>query len=70
VNWNDVKDVDDDEPGVDVDGESDRLLGKIYGAVSRVLSGAFWSSIGNRLRYGISDDVSVGDPAKPGEWDE
>lgn len=41
MNWNEVNDVEDDEFGVDVVGESDRLVGKTYGAVSRVLSGAF-----------------------------
>lgn len=62
--------IDDEDPGVDVAGDRDRLLGKTYGAVSRLLNDTFCSSTGNRVTYGISGEVMPGVSACPGERDE
>jgi hypothetical protein len=69
VNWKgEVRDVLEDDGGVETVGERDRLFEKTYGAVSRLFSEVFCSSTWYRCTYVISDDVRVGE--YPGDCDE
>lgn len=69
VNWKgEVRDVLEDDGGVETVGERDRLFEKTYGAVSRLFNGTLCSSTWYRCTYDISDDVRVGE--YPGDCDE